>query len=84
MFTPEWLCRNHSWDERILWKKCLFIEHGNNILYQRKHDCIGGGTEIAVIALGGIVCDKSVPGDVFTYSTYTHYTTLFGESTAEK
>jgi rod shape-determining protein MreB len=29
---------------------------------------IGGGTEIAVIALGGIVCDKSVKiaGDVFT------------------
>jgi rod shape-determining protein MreB len=41
---------------------------------------IGGGTtEIAVIALGGIVCDKSVKiaGDVFTNDRLHAYTTQF-------
>ncbi len=52
---------------------------------------IGGGTsEIAVIALGGIVCDKSVKiaGDVFTndivYYMRTQHNLFVGESTAEK
>jgi rod shape-determining protein MreB len=51
---------------------------------------IGGTTEIAVIALGGIVCDKSVKiaGDVFTndivYYMRTQHIYLCGESTAEK
>ena len=52
---------------------------------------IGGGTsEIAVIALGGIVCDKSVKvaGDVFTddiiYYMRTQHNLFVGETTAEK
>ena len=52
---------------------------------------IGGGTaEIAVLALGGIVCDKSVKiaGDVFTndivYYMRTQHNLFVGESTAEK
>jgi rod shape-determining protein MreB len=51
---------------------------------------IGGTTEIAVIALGGIVCDKSVKiaGDVFTndivYYMRTQHNLFVGESTAEK
>ena len=52
---------------------------------------IGGGTtEIAVIALGGIVCDKSVKiaGDVFTndiiYYMRTQHNLYVGERTAEK
>jgi rod shape-determining protein MreB len=50
---------------------------------------IGGTTEIAVIALGGIVCDKSVKLLV-TFLQMTLYiicvpnTTFVGESTAEK
>ncbi|MDR3273281.1 MAG: rod shape-determining protein [Flavobacteriaceae bacterium] len=52
---------------------------------------IGGGTsEIAVIALGGIVCDSSVKvaGDIFTedivYYMRTHHNLYVGERTAEK
>lgn len=51
---------------------------------------IGGGTaEIAIIALGGIVCDKSVKiaGDVFTddiiYYMRTQHNLYVGETTAE-
>jgi rod shape-determining protein MreB len=51
-------------------------------------DIGGGTTEIAVIALGGIVCDKSVKiaGDVFTNDIvyYAYPTQPCGESTAEK
>ncbi len=53
-------------------------------------DIGGGTTEIAVIALGGIVCDKSVKvaGDVFTndisYYLRTHHNLYVGEHTAEK
>lgn len=53
-------------------------------------DIGGGTTEIAVIALGGIVCDKSVKiaGDVFTndiiYYMRTQHNLYIGESTAEK
>jgi rod shape-determining protein MreB len=51
-------------------------------------DIGGGTTEIAVIALGGIVCDKSVKLLVM-FSPMTSYTmrtqhNLVGESTAEK
>ena len=53
-------------------------------------DIGGGTTEIAVIALSGIVCDKSVKvaGDVFTgdiiYYMRTQHTLFIGERTAEK
>ena len=53
-------------------------------------DIGGGTTEIAVIALGGIVCDKSVKiaGDVFTndivYYMRTQHNLDVGERTAEK
>jgi rod shape-determining protein MreB len=52
-------------------------------------DIGGGTTEIAVIALGGIVCDKSVKiaGDVFTndiiYDMRTQHNLYIGETTAE-
>ena len=52
-------------------------------------DIGGGTTEIAVIALGGIICDKSVKiaGDVFTndivYYMRTQHNLYIGESTAE-
>ena len=53
-------------------------------------DIGGGTTEIAVIALGGIVCDKSVKiaGDIFTgdiaYYMRTHHNLYVGEKTAEQ
>ena len=53
-------------------------------------DIGGGTTEIAVIALSGIVCDKSVKvaGDVFTgdiiYYMRTQHNLYIGERTAEK
>jgi len=53
-------------------------------------DIGGGTTEIAVIALGGIVCDKSVKiaGDVFTsdiiYYIRSQHNLYVGETTAEK
>ena len=53
-------------------------------------DIGGGTTEIAIIALGGIVCDKSVKiaGDVFTndiiYYMRTQHNLYIGERTAEK
>jgi rod shape-determining protein MreB len=53
-------------------------------------DIGGGTTEIAVIALGGIVCDKSVKiaGDVFTndiiYYMRTQHNLFVGERTGEK
>ena len=53
-------------------------------------DIGGGTTEIAVIALGGIVCDKSikVAGDVFTndiiYYMRTQHNLYVGDRTAEK
>ena len=52
-------------------------------------DIGGGTTEIAVIALGGIVCDKSVKvaGDIFTndiiYYMRTQHNLYVGETTAE-
>ena len=52
-------------------------------------DIGGGTTEIAVLALGGIVCDKSikVAGDIFNYdiSNYmrTEHSLYIGERTAE-
>ena len=53
-------------------------------------DIGGGTTEIAVLALGGIVCDKSikVAGDVFTsdivYYMRTQHNLYVGERSAEK
>ncbi|MCF6181660.1 rod shape-determining protein [Lutibacter sp.] len=53
-------------------------------------DIGGGTTEVAVIALGGIVCDKSVKvaGDVFTsditYYMRTQHNLYIGERTSEK
>ncbi len=53
-------------------------------------DIGGGTTEIAVVALGGIVCDKSVKtaGDVFTgdiaYYMRTQHNLYIGERTAER
>ena len=53
-------------------------------------DIGGGTTEIAVIALGGIVCDQSVKvaGDLFTndimYYMRTQHNLHIGETTAEK
>lgn len=53
-------------------------------------DIGGGTTEIAVVALGGIVCDKSIKiaGDVFTndiaYYLRTHHNLYIGERTAER
>jgi rod shape-determining protein MreB len=53
-------------------------------------DIGGGTTEIAVIALSGIVCDKSVKiaGDVFTndiiYYMRTQHNLFIGERTAER
>jgi len=53
-------------------------------------DIGSGTTEIAVLALGGIVCDKSVKvaGDVFTsdiaYYMRTHHNLYVGERTAER
>lgn len=53
-------------------------------------DIGGGTTEIAVIALGGIVCDKSIKigGDIFTndiaYYLRTHHNLYIGERTAER
>ncbi len=53
-------------------------------------DIGGGTTEIAVIALAGIVCDKSVKvaGDLFTndimYYMRTQHNLFVGESSAEK
>ena len=53
-------------------------------------DIGGGTTEIAVIALSGIVCDKSVKvaGDVFTndiiYYMRTQHNLYVGERTAER
>lgn len=53
-------------------------------------DIGGGTTEIAVIALGGIVCDKSIKiaGDVFTndilYYMRTQHNLYIGEATAER
>ncbi|NQX82386.1 MAG: rod shape-determining protein [Flavobacteriaceae bacterium] len=53
-------------------------------------DIGGGTTEIAVIALGGIVCDKSVKvaGDVFTsdiaYYMRTQHNLYIGERSAER
>ena len=52
-------------------------------------DIGGGTTEIAVIALSGIVCDQSVKvaGDLFTsdimYYMRTHHNLYVGETTAE-
>lgn len=53
-------------------------------------DIGGGTTEIAVLALGGIVCDKSikVAGDVFTndisFYMRAHHNLYIGERTAEQ
>jgi rod shape-determining protein MreB len=53
-------------------------------------DIGGGTTEIAVIALGGIICDKSIKiaGDVFTndvsFFMRTQHNLYIGEATAER
>lgn len=53
-------------------------------------DIGGGTTEIAVVALGGIVCDKSlkIAGDVFTndisYFLRSYHNLYIGERTAER
>lgn len=53
-------------------------------------DIGGGTTEIAILALGGIVCDKSikVAGDIFTqdisYYLRTQHNLFIGERTAER
>ena len=66
---------------------------GIDIMQPKGHmivDIGGGTTEIAVIALGGIVCDKSVKiaGNVFTndivYYMRTQHNLYVGERTAEK
>ena len=63
----------------------IMQQKGNMIV-----DIGGGTTEIAVIALSGIVCDKSVKvaGDVFTgdiiYYMRTQHNLFIGERTAEK
>lgn len=62
----------------------VMLPKGNLIV-----DIGGGTTEIAVIALGGIVCDKSIKiaGDVFTndilYHMRTHHNLYVGEASAE-
>jgi rod shape-determining protein MreB len=73
--------------ERVNGKEVYLIHEpkGNMIV-----DIGGGTTEIAVIALGGIVCDKSVKvaGDVFTndiiYYMRTQHNLYVGDRTAEK
>lgn len=53
-------------------------------------DIGGGTTEIAVVALGGIICDKSIKiaGDVFTndilYYMRTHHNLYVGDASAER
>ena len=53
-------------------------------------DIGGGTTEIAVISLGGIVCDKSVKvaGDIFTsdikFYMRTHHNLVVGDRSAEE
>ncbi|WP_281225443.1 rod shape-determining protein [Flavobacterium aquiphilum] len=62
----------------------VMLPKGNLIV-----DIGGGTTEIAVIALGGIVCDKSIKiaGDVFTndilFHMRTHHNLYIGEASAE-
>ncbi|REG96095.1 rod shape-determining protein [Flavobacterium aquicola] len=65
---------------------------GIDVMQPKGHiivDIGGGTTEIAVIALGGINCDKSIKiaGDVFTndivYYMRTHHNLYVGEATAE-
>lgn len=62
----------------------IMLPKGNMVV-----DIGGGTTEIAVLALGGIVCDKSVKvaGDVFTndiiYYMRTQHNLYVGERTAE-
>ena len=71
----------------------LAIGIGVNIMQPKGNmiiDIGGGTTEIAVIALSGIVCDKSVKvaGDVFTndiiYYMRTQHNLYIGERTAER
>ena len=62
----------------------VMLPQGNLIV-----DIGGGTTEIAVIALGGIICDTSIKiaGDVFTndisYHMRTHHNLYVGEASAE-
>ncbi|MDW8853015.1 rod shape-determining protein [Flavobacterium sp. MMLR14_040] len=62
----------------------VMLPKGNVIV-----DIGGGTTEIAVIALGGIICDSSlkIAGDVFTndilYYMRTHHNLYIGDATAE-
>ena len=62
----------------------VMLPQGNIIV-----DIGGGTTEIAVIALGGIICDKSIKiaGDVFTndilYYMRTQHNLYIGDATAE-
>ena len=71
--------------QKVHAKEIRLIYEGNMII-----DIGGGTTEIAVIALGGIVCDKSVKiaGDVFTddiaYYLRTNHNLYIGEKTAER
>jgi rod shape-determining protein MreB len=62
----------------------VMLPQGNLIV-----DIGGGTTEIAVIALGGIICDTSIKiaGDIFTndilYHMRTHHNLYVGEASAE-
>src|SRR6187431_2368933 len=62
----------------------VMLPQGNLIV-----DIGGGTTEIAVIALGGIICDTSIKiaGDVFTndisYHMRTHHNLYVGDASAE-
>ena len=79
--------------ERVNGKEIFLIYEPMAAAMQPKGNMIidiGGGTaEIAVIAMGGIVCDKSVKiaGDVFTndiiYYMRTQHNLYVGETTAE-
>ena len=87
--------------ERVNWNEVYLIHDpmaaaigiGVDIMQPKGNmivDIGGGTTEIAVIALSGIVCDKSVKvaGDVFTgdiiYYMRTQHNLFIGERTAEK
>ena len=79
--------------ERRAVKDSLQKVHAKEVrlIYEPMAADIGGGTtEIAVVALGGIVCDKSVKiaGDQFTddiaYYLRTHHNLYVGDKTAER
>ena len=79
-----------SWTQEIPVTSIKFFERLNIDRSSPIIDIGGGTTEIAVIALGGIVCDQSlkVAGDVFTndiiYYMRTQHNLYVGDRTAEK